>query len=54
MSNIPDAQPARPWREKDGPKPPVWIWPRTDRPALEVMSGGQWRRARVLERSRST
>lgn len=50
MSTIPDAQPARPWRSEDGPRPEVWTWPRTDRPALRVMSGGKWRHAPVLAR----
>ncbi|MGW4731818.1 hypothetical protein ACWEQC_22090 [Streptomyces shenzhenensis] len=50
MSTIPDAQPARPWRPEDGPQPEVWTWPRTDRPALWVMSAGQWRHAPVLAR----
>ncbi|MFI1787459.1 hypothetical protein ACH40D_03180 [Streptomyces olivaceoviridis] len=50
MSTIPDAQPARPWREEDGPRPEVWTWPRADRPALKVMSGGKWRHAPVLAR----
>ncbi|KUN37688.1 hypothetical protein AQJ30_15500 [Streptomyces longwoodensis] len=50
MSSIPDAEPARPWRPQDGPRPTVWTWPRTDRPALRVMSGGQWRHASVIAR----
>ncbi|MEW2260617.1 hypothetical protein [Streptomyces sp. NPDC047869] len=48
MSTIPDAQQAR--RSEDGPRPEVWTWPRTDRPALRVMSGGKWRHAPVLAR----
>ncbi|MFB0617239.1 hypothetical protein [Streptomyces sp. AGS-58] len=50
MDSIPDAQPARPWRPEDGPQPAVWTWPRTDRPALWVMSAGQWRHASVVAR----
>jgi hypothetical protein len=50
MAEIPDAVPARPWRQEDGPRPEVWTWPRTDRPALQVMSGGQWRNAPVVAR----
>lgn len=50
MAQIPDAVPARPWRPEDGPRPQVWTWPRTDRPALRVMSGGQWRYAPVTQR----
>jgi hypothetical protein len=50
MSTIPDAEPARPWRPEDGPKPTVWTWPTTDRPALRVMSAGKWRYAPVLAR----
>ncbi|MEU9925087.1 hypothetical protein AB0H51_28030 [Streptomyces griseoluteus] len=46
----PDAVPARPWREEDGPRPQVWTWPRTDPPALWVMSGGRPRRATVIAR----
>ncbi|MER7477418.1 hypothetical protein ABTX60_07145 [Streptomyces sp. NPDC126510] len=50
MSSIPDAQPARPWRREDGPRPEVWTWPSTDRPALKVMSAGEWRYAPVRAR----
>jgi hypothetical protein len=28
----------------------VWTWPPADRPALRVMSGGQWRHATVVAR----
>lgn len=45
---VPDAVPARPWRPEDGPRPQVWTWPPTDRPALRVMSGGRPRRAEVI------
>ncbi|MEU5748174.1 hypothetical protein ABZ804_21880 [Streptomyces sp. NPDC047726] len=50
MSTIPEPQPASPWRADDGPSPKVWVWPRTDRPALRVWSAGRWRYAPVLAR----
>lgn len=51
MSEIPEPQPARPWRpETDGPYPRVLTWPGRDRPELEVWSGGEWRAAPVLQR----
>ncbi|CAL9278918.1 hypothetical protein [Streptomyces sp. SudanB52_2052] len=50
MSTIPDAQPARPWRPEDGPRPEAWTSPSTDRPALQVMSAGKRRHAPVRAR----
>lgn len=50
MSSIEEPEPARPWRPEDGPRPQVWTWPRSDRPALRVWSAGAWRYAPVLAR----
>ncbi|MFD9395016.1 hypothetical protein ACFWBB_31090 [Streptomyces sp. NPDC060000] len=50
MSEIPEPEPARPWRPEDGPRPEVKTWPRGDRPALEVWSAGRWRYAPVMAR----
>ncbi|MFK0279485.1 hypothetical protein ACIQVL_03290 [Streptomyces sp. NPDC090499] len=47
---IPEPEPARPWRPEDGPRPEVWTWPNRDRPALEVWSAGAWRHAPVMAR----
>lgn len=33
---IPEPVEQTPWRPEDGPRPKVWTWPRTDRPALYV------------------
>lgn len=49
-AGVPDATPARPWRESDGARPRVWTWSPGDRPALEVWSAGAWRYAPVLAR----
>ncbi|MFF1284313.1 hypothetical protein ACFVY4_26675 [Streptomyces sp. NPDC058299] len=44
---VPEAEPARPWRPEDGPRPVVWTWPRADPPALWVGAHGAWRWATV-------
>jgi hypothetical protein len=50
MSEIPEPEPSRPWREEDGPQPEVWAWPAGARPALKVWSAGKWRYAPVEAR----
>lgn len=47
---IPDAVEQSCWSPGDGPRPRVWCWPRTDRPALYVRSGNRWRYAPVQAR----
>ncbi|MFJ4152765.1 hypothetical protein ACIP10_35050 [Streptomyces galbus] len=48
MTTASEPEPARPWRLEDGPRPKVWTWPRTDRPALWVRSHGAERYAPIL------
>ncbi|MFK4122337.1 hypothetical protein [Streptomyces longwoodensis] len=48
MSTVLEPEVARPWRPEDGPRPKVWTWPRTDRPALWVWSHGAERYALIV------